>query len=377
VSGEQGVEPTSPKPRRVMLAFYVTIAVVLAFAVASWFAWVSPRDRNWRLYRERYADRELEISSGMVKAAERGAIRVISEGYTQRSVERVDSQGNVVWSVEMPPYIPYCRPRPWLRFKSTVIVARGDGLVSVEFDTGKTLWTSEGPNNRLAVAGNLVLAACHSSTATRSQRAVARNGDTGKLEWKLRLPGSGEPHAIVAGGGLIWITGSDERKGYTYVVDRQGTLLRQFPECVSSFHSAGGKVVIASEKRIAALDPRAKTVWEILHDHNDEWPCGMTGICPGPGRDFLVYFFGAICDSGVHVWRVCATDGKILWKKYCPGLQISHSKYSHAVYVHRVRGELVVVSQGASYFVEVLSIETGKRVRRFQFERNLKKEGWR
>jgi len=328
-------------------------------------------EANWARYKAEYADRELEIASGMVDEGADSKIEPVNlidecEAKLDRVV-RLDHDGDVIWSQDMPRCVHSVRPPAWSRQDGYVFVVQYPGLAALDDKTGDILWESDGPHDRLFSIGKLIIAGDCNSSPAGGRWAVARHADTGAIAWKIQLPDDMEPYKITSYGDLIWILCNDFPYSATYVVDLKGNLIAKFDEYVTDVRVVGTEFIFASNKRIARMNHRADILWQAAYGPDNAWPFSNSVMIAGPGDDLLAYFYTPISDSGVEVWRLNPQNGKVVWKAECENLGVPHSIYSQNVYLKVKQDEVVVVSKGSWMFVEVLSANTGKHLDRFEF----------
>jgi hypothetical protein len=92
---------------------------------------------------------------------------------------------------------------------------------------------------------------------------------------------------------------------------------------------------------------------------------GFGGTSINSLDDYLAVLYGCTSDSGVQVVRFKALSGKAVWQTRCAPLGVGHRKYRHmATMVFNGDRLEICSSGGAGAFVEVLALDSGKRLQR-------------
>jgi hypothetical protein len=190
-------------------------------------------------------------------------------------------------------------------------------VTALSATTGVVLWHAKGPSDRLLLSGDVLLAA----QATPAGRGVtARTVLTGADVYHGRLP-----DGVVAGLHL----GEDR--------------------------------VFLSDQDVGRLSPAEKARWRTPLT----FPKGEGRVAGGlvelPRGDLIAFRYRPTADSEVHLVRIKAGTGEVVWRARCDSLGGGPSKYFHYATVAVDGDGLRVTSRGTSGgFVEVLDLRTGK-----------------
>jgi outer membrane protein assembly factor BamB len=279
--------------------------------------------------------------------------------------------GRIRWSTPLKGYLGLVRPPHLLADTERVYVTHESGVTALDAKTGKILWRSKGPNDRLLLSGNLLLAAdCEAgeAVAARGRWLVARAVATGAVVFRTALPVKGfDPESIrevVAG--LFLVDGGEhpDGKGQTLLLDRKGKVRFRLDRQVVDGKQRGKDLVLLTSRDVVALGPDGRTRWAVPFEER-QWVAGG-GLEELPSGDLLAFLFGCISDSGVQVIRLNPTTGKAAWQVRCAPLGVTHSEYEHGAEV-KVKGQRVkVTSRGSDgRFVEVLDLKSGQQLKRW------------
>jgi outer membrane protein assembly factor BamB len=279
-----------------------------------------------------------------------------------------DGSGKITWSTTLDGPLGRHRDPHLLLDPDRVYVSHGDGVTALEEKTGRVLWHTKGPSDRLYLSGNLLLATdCTGGEVGVEGRFVsARAVANGKEVFKVRLPAKDfdpQPIVEVAGLFLVQICEAADGKGSAFLIDREGKVRHRFDREVVAGRVIGKDRVFLTSEDMVRVRPDCKVLWTIpvgLH----QWPSGG-GLVDLPGGNLLAFQYGVISDSGVHVVRVDPAAGKVVWQAHCAPLGVSHSKYRHQATVVVEEKQVKVTSRGSfGRFIEVLHLESGRQVQR-------------
>jgi hypothetical protein len=144
--------------------------------------------------------------------------------------------------------------------------------------------------------------------------------------------------------------------------DRHGKVrLELFCQVVDGI-SLDEKRVFLTTSAVVCFDPTGKLHWNIGFQHGDSLDRGR--IIKLQSGDLIVFLYGPIHDSGVRVMRLNPVTGKPVWRAYCESLGVGHSDYQHRAKAEVLAKQLKITSRGADTFVELLDLQSGKRVKR-------------
>jgi outer membrane protein assembly factor BamB len=300
----------------------------------------------------------------------------VSVDYRGRRITRRDPSGRLLWTLQLKDDIGAHREPHVLHDSERIYLSQGDGVTALDSKTGKIAWHSRGPTDRLYLtpSGKLLLAAeCGSGDEfqTRGRWLVARSAATGKEVFKVGLPVKDfDPWPIreVAGLFLVQDGIGIGTKGRTFLIDQKGTVRHYFAREVHDGRRLGQDGVFLTSTNLVRVTAdkdkeKEKEVWAIPFGRGDLLGDGR--ILDVAGGDLLIFRFGQISDSGVHVVRVDPRTGKKVWEAKCAPLGVSHSKYHHRASVVIDGNRVRVTSRGSfGSFVETLDLETGKQLDR-------------
>src|SRR5262245_19577345 len=182
------------------------------------------------------------------------------------SVVRRDA-GQVRWSTRLGLGLDVLRPPQLVWDDKRVYVRHRDGVTALSTATGIILWHSKGPNDRLLLSRDRLLAT--EEAGDRSRWVIARTVTTGAEVCRFRLP-----QGAIAG--LPW--GPDRLR----LTDRD--VVRRSPNNVA---------------------------WATSHGDRDR--LGGGGLIE-VGGDVVAFLYCPIADSGVLVVRLNAATGKVVWR---------------------------------------------------------------
>jgi outer membrane protein assembly factor BamB len=288
----------------------------------------------------------------------------ITLDYLTHSVESRDKDGKLLWSVPLKKSLAMHRDPHFLSDAERVYVSHAFGVSALDRKTGRVLWFSEGPHDRMLLSGKLLLAAeCASDSDPRWFQA--RDVRTGKEVFRTQLPASDfDPMPIREIGGLFLVQTHESPggKGNGLLIDQAGQVWHRFSRYVTAGINQGQDRVFLTSKEIICLTPDRKARWTIQLE--EKWPAGGGLVAVADG-DVIAFLHGIISDSGVEVARIKPATGKVVWKVECKPLGVGHSKYHHEARVEIQDKQLKVTSKGsAGTFIELLDLATGKQLER-------------
>jgi outer membrane protein assembly factor BamB len=239
------------------------------------------------------------------------------------SVVRRDA-GQVRWSTRLGLGLDVLRPPPLVWDAKRVYVRHRDGVTALSTATGIILWHSPGPNDRLLLSRDWLLAT--QEAGDRDRWVTARTVTTGAEVCKFRLP-----QGAIAG----------------------------LPQ--------GEDRLFLTEKEVMRVCP-GKKVWATPLGEGSGLKGG--GLVEVDGGDVVAFSYGPIFDSGVRLTRLNAATGKVVWRAYCAPLGVGHSEYWHAA-AAAVEGQQLRVTSWGAYgtFTELLDPRTGKQLKRTMSKR--------
>lgn len=252
-----------------------------------------------------------------------------------------------------------------------VYAAQGDGVTALDARTGKVLWRSKGPRQRLLLDGRLLLAAeCGSGEACEStgRWLVARSTADGQVAFRVRLPSKDfDPSRIRRVADLYLVQAvariSELPDGVALLFDQGGKVWHRLDREVLDGRRRGNDVVLLTPGDVVRLGPGGEQRWAARFEECDGLPVG--GMVDLEGGGVLAFVYGCINDSGVEVVRLDPATGDVAWRARCAPLGVNHSKYFHEAKLV-VEGASVRVTSKGSYgwFVEVLDLKSGVRLDR-------------
>jgi outer membrane protein assembly factor BamB len=227
--------------------------------------------------------------------------------------------GQVRWATQLGLGINVLRPPQLVWDAKRVYVRHNDGVTALSTATGIILWQSPGPNDRLLVSRDRLLAT--EEAEDRGRWVIARTVTTGAEVCKFRLPA----------GAVAGLPQGEDR-------------------------------LLLTETEVVRVCPGKKS-WATPLGEGVRLRGG--GLVEADGGDLVAFSYGPISDSGVRLTRLNAATGKVAWRAHCAPLGVGHSQYLHDATV-AIEGERIrVTSWGASgTFVEVLDLRKGKQLSR-------------
>jgi outer membrane protein assembly factor BamB len=324
----------------------------------------------------RIGDMYVDVETGKeVKQEEQKAVendglpRFTTRG--SKCVIRTSGSGDVLWSTNLDERIWIHQSPDLATCGKKVYVGTESGITALDTNTGKALWKSSGPQDHLCATEKQVFAiGLLKDTPDESRWLVARDAETGDLNFKVRLPDRAAAQEVTMAGTYVVVRDTWEENAFSYVVDQKGILfLKRDGEILSVLAEGKDLLLVSAEGWAELVSDTGKTIWKksVSGGHL------TLGYAPKlirlSGGDILIVSFNPIADSGVEVTRLNVKEGKISWTAYCKPLFVGHSTYSHAVRVE-IRDEKIAVISIASggKFFEILSLSSGETLNRKVFK---------
>jgi outer membrane protein assembly factor BamB len=287
------------------------------------------------------------------------------------SIVRHDRHGRVIWATQLEGDLGGVRPPHLIADAQRLYVANGGGVTALDVGSGKIVWNSSGPNERMLLSRDLILATvCGRSDAIKAngRYATGRKVTDGSIEFEIRLPDAWEdplPISEVAGLFLIQDYRSRDSANGALLVDRSGRVRFRLRRLVTDGIRLGDDLVLLLNGEVTRLAPSGSVRWSFPSHILGDDERGSGGIVALPGGDLLEYEFEDISDSGVALKRFEPSGGKMRWDVFCKPLGVAHSIYHHHAHVVIEAGQVKVISHGsAGTFIESLALSTGQQVRR-------------
>jgi outer membrane protein assembly factor BamB len=289
-------------------------------------------------------------------------------------ISRRDLSGRLLWSVRLAGDLDWVRPPQDHCDAERLYISHNDGVTALDMKTGKVLWHTKGPSDRLLLSGDLLLAtdcSAGESVKTNGRWLTARATKSGAEVFKIRLATEEDnlqPIREITGLFLVQIMEHPGGKGNALLFDRQGQVRHRFDREIIDGRIQGEDRVFITSRDLVCLSPEGKTLW-VAPFERKQWIAGG-GLVYLPGDHLVAFLYGTINDSGVQVMRVDVSKGKVVWRASCAGLGVTHSIYEHQANVTLDEGQIKVNSEGSSgTFVEYLDLGTGRQLKRTTSER--------
>jgi outer membrane protein assembly factor BamB len=282
--------------------------------------------------------------------------------YDANRVLRRDMAGKVVRATRLDGSLGSSREPDLAWDAERVYVTHGDGVTALDARTGKVVWHTKGPADRMCLSGDLLLA---TDCTSDGRLLVARATASGKEVFQVRLPAKhfdSLPVEEVAGLFLVQAWDDPLGRGNALLIDRKGEVRYRLDRQVVGGVRRGKDTVLLTSRDVVRLAPGSKTRWAIPLER--QWMAGG-GLVELPGGDVVAFLYGGICDSGVELVRLDPASGKLRWRASCQSLGVDHSKYRHRAEA-AVEGSRLRVTSRGSYgtFVEVRDLRSGKQLER-------------
>jgi outer membrane protein assembly factor BamB len=288
---------------------------------------------------------------------------LVTIDYEAGCVVKRSPSGEIAWTFHGD--VGGVRPPHLLFDPHRVYVTDGDGVTALDLKTGKQMWHAAGPALRMCLSDDWLLATGSRSAKDTGEWLVARAAATGKEVMKVQLStGDFDPMPIEEIAGLFLVQGDSPPDGVPVarLFDRHGKVrLELFCQIVDGI-SLDEKRVFLTTSAVVCFDPTGKLQWNIGLRHGDSLDRGR--IIKLQSGDLIVFLYGPIHDSGVRVMRLNPVTGKPVWRAYCEPLGVGHDAYDHRAKAEVLAKQLKITSRGADTFVELLDLQSGKRVKR-------------
>ena len=261
---------------------------------------------------------------------------------------------------------------PHLVFNAEVVcVSEGDGVTALHPKTGKVLWHSAGPNERMKLTQDLLLATrCGQSDVIEKEGRplTARSVSTGKEVFRVKLPSDfDDPEPIEERAGFILVKNARPFwEGKSLLIDKEGHTRMRWDRLIVDAIRQGDDLILLSPQQLTRLNLDKSIRWVMpLAEH----PGGLRGgILRMDNGDLIVYRYDHFADSGVDLVRLEPDKGKKVWGTFCKELGVDHLGYSHKVNVTLQDRRLKVASHGSfGDFMELIDPQTGKQLQRKEY----------
>jgi outer membrane protein assembly factor BamB len=346
------------------------LPVVAAIAVLIYLLWqgrqgvVQPGDLS--LTPAAVPDLDAGPPEGTIPGGEGERVVIDREG---RRAARTAAAGGTRWETPLGGYVGGVRPPHVVADADRAYVTHNGGVTALDARTGRVAWRSPGPEDRLLLSGDLLLATdCSVSdeAADGGRWLVARRAATGAEAFRVALPVKDfDPLPIEEGAGLFLVQAHDSPggAGAALLIDRAGRVFHRFDRQVVAVAPAGADRLVLTSRDVVRLGADGGVRWAVPFADREWLPGG--GLVPLPGGDVVAYLYCRIADSGVRVFRLDPAAGRKRWEAQCRGLGVLHSAYRHDAVAVADDRRVVVTSRGSSgTFVEALHTETGRSVGR-------------
>jgi len=280
-------------------------------------------------------------------------------------VVRTGPGGEVRWATPLAGHVGGVRWPHVVADTDRAYVRNARGVTVLDARTGKVAWRSPGPEDRLLLSGDLLLAAdccCWDDVERTGRWLVAWRATTGEEAFRVALPVKDfDPLPIKENAGLFLVQDNDSPggRGAALLIDRAGRVFHRFDRQVVAVAACGDDRVVVTSRDVVRLGADGRVLWTTPFPTRC-WIAGG-GLVLLPAGDMVAYLYGRISDGGVQVMRLDLASGQKVWEVWCLGLGVGHSKYHQDAQAALEGHKLVVTSRGSSgIFVEALDVETGK-----------------
>lgn len=291
----------------------------------------------------------------------------LHEGPNSR-VERVDGSGKTLWSTSLNAYVNNIRAPHLVDDDQRVYVSTFDPrrVMALDARTGKILWTTDWPGERMCLYRGLLVATEGGSSPAidaDGRWLVARAIATGKEMFKVKLPDSmDDVNRVRECAGFLLVQQRFRRQPSLLINDKGQVVLRISKYVIDGVRQADD-IVIQTTEGASRLSLKNETKWTITPKRLGD----AGGFLPLENGDLIAFWYGPISDSGAGVVRLDPATGTVRWQTTCRSLETGHSKYRHEVTIKLDKDRLKVASIGSNgRWVELLNLQTGKQLRREQ-----------
>jgi hypothetical protein len=333
----------------------------VAFAFAGWFGCSPAKPRDTAL---------INLIEKPVKGYKQPPERD-HDGFLDDDLNVVYYKKNqtIVWARKFTGRLGGVRPPHILSDQSRVYVSHNNGILALNKPDGDFLWYQEGPNERMALNGNVLYAVSrgHGNKGEKNGWWLfARDTKSGNLAFKYELSQDDDydPDPVKVFDDVVVVQKSYSFEGGdTKFIDGKGKLLHQLPFEVVDMATNNGRYYVLSGSKVLGYgkDWKPFGIWSF--PQAEFLPRGRLFFLNG--NTALAYLFCPISDSGVQLMKFDTTTGRTIWNYQCRPLGVGHSAYSHRVTVEIVDANIRVTSDGFRRFVETITIENGNRLDRY------------
>ena len=244
-----------------LLAAGIFIAVPALRRVASRFVWGSD---DQSLTPAAVPDPDHRPPDGIIPGSNGDRIVVDRAG---GRVSRVGAGEGPRWATPLSGSLDGVRPPHVAADAERAYVSHADGVTALDARTGRVLWASPGPADRLLVSGDLLLATdclAGEAVARRGRWFVARRTATGAEAFRVALPATGfDPQPIAEAAG-VFVVQSDEDPGglgVAILVDRTGGANHRFDRQVVAITALGPDRLVLTSRDIVRLTADGRESW--------------------------------------------------------------------------------------------------------------------
>lgn len=291
-----------------------------------------------------------------------------------KTVTRHDSTGQLLWKVQSD-RVYGCTVRPPGDAHDTerIYLADRDGVTALNLETGKVEWHANGPNHRLHLSGNLLLAVERRGFRNEAKSwLIARDVRTGTPSFRIAIEDDFDFSPIQELTGLFLVQVPHWRfpscgPWVAFLIDHTGKILYRCPAQIYDGRRYGEERVFLTQKGLVRVSADGRELWETSFKRFDIGGFALrTTLIDVPGGDLLAYRYRCNLDSDVEITRFDPKTGTTRWAGKCVGFhKVNRDKYFQVVTV-AVEGErLRVTSQGYDgSFVEFIDLKTGESLQR-------------
>lgn len=208
-------------------------------------------------------------------------------------VLKKQASGQIEWAMPLDGYLGRVRPPHLLFDAERVYVTHGDGVTALNAQNGKVLWHSTGPQDRLCLSGNLLLAAqCGESDFSEAHGnwLFARSVQTGEVVFKVTLAKPSDPHEVRQVADLFLV--QEREAPLTLLIDHQGNVQHRFDRQVIDGMKLEGDYVFLTSKDVICRSRTDQLRWATPF-RQAEWIAGG-GLLLLPDGDLLAFLYGCI-----------------------------------------------------------------------------------